>query len=100
MAVILNIETSAQMCSVALSEDGAVVYKLSEQEGMNHAKALAPFVDECIRYAEDRNMALDAVAVSIGPGSYTGLRIGLSTAKGICFAKNIPLTFALYFVFL
>ena len=75
------------MCSVALSEDGAVVYKLSEQEGMNHAKALAPFVDECIRYAEDRNMALDAVAVSIGPGSYTGLRIGLSTAKGICFAK-------------
>ncbi|MBQ2400270.1 MAG: tRNA (adenosine(37)-N6)-threonylcarbamoyltransferase complex dimerization subunit type 1 TsaB [Muribaculaceae bacterium] len=91
MAVILNIETSAQMCSVALSEDGAVVYKLSEQEGMNHAKALAPFVDECIRYAEDRNMALDAVAVSIGPGSYTGLRIGLSTAKGICFAKNIPL---------
>lgn len=91
MAVILNIETSAQMCSVALSDEGAVVFKLSEQEGMNHASALAPFVDECMGYLEEHKMSLDAVAVSIGPGSYTGLRIGLSIAKGICFAKQIPL---------
>ena len=91
MATILNIETSAQMCSVAISQDGAIIHRLSEQEGMNHAKALAPFVEDCMNYLSDHKIELDAVAVSMGPGSYTGLRIGLSTAKGICFAKNIPL---------
>lgn len=79
------------MCSVAISHEGAIIFKLSEQEGMNHARKLAPFVDQCIAYLDDKGLKLDAVAVSIGPGSYTGLRIGLSMAKGLCFGKNIPL---------
>lgn len=91
MAVILNIETSTDMCSVALTADGAVIHDLKEANGMNHAKLLAPFIDECMAKLKDKNLQLDAVAVSIGPGSYTGLRIGLSTAKGLCFGLNIPL---------
>lgn len=91
MAVILNIETSSAMCSVATSQDGAIIHRLSEQEGMNHATRLAPFIDESIAYIRDKGLKLDAVAVSIGPGSYTGLRIGLSAAKGLCFGLNIPL---------
>lgn len=91
MPVILNIETSSDMCSVALTEDGAVIHHLKESSGMNHAKLLAPFTDECISKMKEKNLKLDAVAVSIGPGSYTGLRIGLSTAKGLCFGMNVPL---------
>lgn len=91
MALILNIETSSKICSVALSEDGAVVYRLEDTEEMNHAATLAPFVERCMSEITRREKHLDAVAVSIGPGSYTGLRIGLSLAKGLAFGLDIPL---------
>ena len=91
MAVILNIETSGKICSVALSKDGMVEYQLEDHEGMKHAEVLAPFVEKCMEELKRREEKLDAVAVSIGPGSYTGLRIGLSLAKGIAFSLDIPL---------
>lgn len=91
MAVILNIETSGQICSVALSKDGAIEYQLENHEGMRHAEVLAPFVEKCMQELERKGESLDAVAVSIGPGSYTGLRIGLSMAKGLAFSRDIPL---------
>ena len=83
MAIILNIETSSKICSVALTKDGAVEYQLEDTEGMNHAVRLAPFVEKCLEELKRKDEKLDAVAVSIGPGSYTGLRIGLSLAKGM-----------------
>ena len=89
--LILNIETSGEICSVALTRSGAVDFERQSAEGMKHAELLAPFVDEAmaeIRRKEDR---LSAVAVSIGPGSYTGLRIGLSMAKGLAYGLDIPL---------
>lgn len=91
MATILNIETSGSICSVAISKDGQIEYQLEDTEGMKHAERLAPFVDKCMAELARREWTLDAVAVSMGPGSYTGLRIGLSMAKGICFGLNIPL---------
>ena len=91
MGLILNIETSGKVCSVAVARDGACIYKLEDRTGMKHAEVLAPFVDECVRYLKSENEKLDAVAVSIGPGSYTGLRIGLSMAKGIAFGLDIPM---------
>lgn len=91
MSVILNIETSGQSCSVAVCAEGEVLFEKIEEEGMNHAKLLAPFVQECMDFLTRRELLLEAVAVSIGPGSYTGLRIGLSLAKGLCFGKDIPL---------
>ncbi|MDE6683043.1 MAG: tRNA (adenosine(37)-N6)-threonylcarbamoyltransferase complex dimerization subunit type 1 TsaB, partial [Muribaculaceae bacterium] len=91
MATILNIETSGKICSVAISKDGAIEYQLEDHEGMRHAEVLAPFVEKCMQELERKGEALDAVAVSIGPGSYTGLRIGLSLAKGLAFSRSIPL---------
>ena len=91
MDIILNIETSSDMCSVAMTSGGGVLIEKREERGMNHAKVLAPFIEECMNYLANHDQKLSAVAVSIGPGSYTGLRIGLSTAKGICFGKDIPL---------
>lgn len=91
MSVILNIETSSRICSVAVTCDGAVEYQLEDTEGMKHAERLAPFVEKAMEEIRRREMHLDAVAVSIGPGSYTGLRIGLATAKGVCTGLNIPL---------
>lgn len=91
MAVILNIETSSRICSVALSSEGEVLYQLEDLEGQNHATRLAPFVSKCLDELARKELKLDAVAVSIGPGSYTGLRIGLSLAKGLCFGLGIPL---------
>lgn len=89
--MILNIETSSKKCSVALCEDGAIWFNLDSQEEMDHSLKLAPFVDRCMEELRARERHLDAVAVSMGPGSYTGLRIGLSLAKGLCFGMNLPL---------
>lgn len=89
--MILNIETSSKICSVALSEEGAVWYSRESDKEMDHSTKLAPFVEDCIRELEARGRKLEAVSVSIGPGSYTGLRIGLSLAKGLCFGRNLPL---------
>lgn len=91
MTTILNIETSAQSCSAAVCAEGEVLFEKKEAEGMNHARLLAPFVQECLDYLTRREQKLDAVGVSIGPGSYTGLRIGLSLAKGVCMGKDVPL---------
>lgn len=91
MAIILNIETSGKVCSVAITKDGGVEYQLEDHEGMRHAEVLAPFVDKCMDELRRKGEKLDAVAVSIGPGSYTGLRIGLSLAKGLAFSLDLPL---------
>ncbi len=91
MANIINIETSSKICSVALSKEGVVEYQLEDTGGMEHAIKLAPFVEKCMQELKRKGEMLDAVAVSLGPGSYTGLRIGLSMAKGLAFSLNIPL---------
>ena len=88
---ILSIETSTNVCSVAVQEEGHNIFVKEDAEGPNHAKILAPFVDEALRFTDNHAIPFDAVAVSIGPGSYTGLRIGLSTAKGVCYARQLPL---------
>ena len=91
MSVILNIETSSHICSVAVTTDGMIDFHIESEEPTQHAALLAGYVDRALDHLSRREMQLDAVAVSIGPGSYTGLRIGLSLAKGLCFAKDIPL---------
>lgn len=91
MAIILNIESSGPTCSVALTGDGELLLQQIDDNGMNHAKVMAPFIEKALSELKRRELKLDAVAVSIGPGSYTGLRIGLSMAKGLCFGDEIPL---------
>lgn len=91
MAVILNIETSTEVCSAALTAEGMVLCHNEDFQGRNHAALLSGFVKRCLDHAREHEMKLDAVAVSLGPGSYTGLRIGLSEAKGLAYALDIPL---------
>jgi tRNA threonylcarbamoyladenosine biosynthesis protein TsaB len=91
MALILNIETSTQVCSVCISKDGNVVAFRESHDQKSHAKLLTTFIDQGLKESNSTFDDLDAVAVSKGPGSYTGLRIGVSTAKGICYAKDLPL---------
>lgn len=91
MARILNIETSSAICSIAVTADGMVEYHVESEQDMEHARLLGRYVENALEDMTRREVALDAVAVSSGPGSYTGLRIGMSLAKGLCFAKDIPL---------
>lgn len=90
-SMILHIETSTNVCSVALSENGTCLFSKSNAEGMNHAALLSVFIAEALEVLKSTDKKLDAVAVSSGPGSYTGLRIGVSTAKGLCYGYGIPL---------
>ncbi|NGX83355.1 tRNA (adenosine(37)-N6)-threonylcarbamoyltransferase complex dimerization subunit type 1 TsaB [Aequorivita sp. KMM 9714] len=92
MAIILCIETATTNCSVALSIDGEVK-AIREENNLkySHAEKLHVFIDEVLNEANIEKSNLDAIAVSKGPGSYTGLRIGVSAAKGLCFALDIPL---------
>ena len=91
MAAILCIETSTEVCSVALSIDGNLVEEREDKNGKNHAQLLTGFVEEVMSAKKIRFSQLNAIAVSGGPGSYTGLRIGVSTAKGLCYAAGLPL---------
>ncbi len=91
MANILLIETSTRACSAALSHDFAIVCQRASLEGPNHASLLGVYVEEMMTYAREHDLTVDAVAVSSGPGSYTGLRIGVSEAKGLCFGLGKPL---------
>ena len=91
MGLILSIETATKICSVALSKDGEIVASKETEEGNSHSTQLAPFIKEIIENSVYDFKDLEAIAVSMGPGSYTGLRIGVSTAKGLCFGLNIPL---------
>ena len=89
--IILHIEASSGICSVALSQDGHVFFERVNREEMSHAKVLAPFVEEALQTADEQGAKINAVALSCGPGSYTSLRIASSTAKGVCYGRNIPL---------
>ena len=92
MSYILNIETATKNCSVSLSKDGkSIICKEIAEEGYSHAERLHVFIEEIIQGSEISFSDLSAIAVSQGPGSYTGLRIGVSAAKGLCFALDIPL---------
>ncbi len=92
MDYILNIETATKNCSVAVAKDGkTIVCKEIAEEGYSHAERLHVFIEEIIREAGIDFKDLVAIAVSQGPGSYTGLRIGVSAAKGLCYALGIPL---------
>ncbi len=91
MSCILHIETSTNVCSVAVSEDGQCIFSKEDFNGPNHAVVLGSFVDEALSFADSHAIPVDAVAVSSGPGSYTGLRIGVSMAKGICYGHGIKL---------
>ena len=92
MGLILNLETSSTNCSVSLSKDGeTLVLKEDNNKGYSHAEKLHVFIDAVIKEAGFSKNNLDAIAVSKGPGSYTGLRIGVSAAKGLCFALEVPL---------
>ena len=91
MSCILHIETSTNVCSVAVSNDGECIFNKEDFSGPNHAERLGEYVDEALSFADSHAIPVDAVAVSSGPGSYTGLRIGVSMAKGICYGRNIPL---------
>jgi len=88
--ILLHIETATDVCSVALSRGAEIIGLKEEAGGNNHAKNLLPFVDEVLKQSGVRMSEINGGAVSIGPGSYTGLRIGVSTAKGIAYTAGIP----------
>ncbi len=91
MALILHIETSTEVCSVALSKDGNLLFEKESSEGLNHSEYLTVFIEQLFHENNIAINTVDAVAVSKGPGSYTGLRIGVSVAKGLCYALDKPL---------
>ena len=92
MSIILNIETSSKNCSVSVSKNGQIIgLKEQSYDEYSHSKSLHVFINQIFKEIELSPQKLSAVAISEGPGSYTGLRIGVSAAKGICIALNIPL---------
>ena len=91
MSLILCIETGTDICSVGVARDGELISLRESDEGRDHAKKVGVFVDELLRETGISPDELDAVAVGMGPGSYTGLRIGVSFAKGLCYGLGIPL---------
>ncbi len=91
MSCILYIETSTNVCSVAVSENGGCIFHQEDHTGPNHAEKLGTYVDEALSFIDSHAIPLDAVAVSCGPGSYTGLRIGVSMGKGVCYGRNVKL---------
>lgn len=91
MACILHIETSTNVCSVAVNENGQCIFDQVERGSMSHAEKLGTMVDEALSFTDNHAIPFDAVAVSCGPGSYTGLRIGVSMAKGVCYGRDLKL---------
>ena len=88
---ILSIETSTSVCSAAICKDGSLIKQCINYEGSNHARLLPLYIEELLAYAREQGLTIEAVALSEGPGSYTGLRIGTATAKGLCYGLNVPL---------
>jgi tRNA threonylcarbamoyladenosine biosynthesis protein TsaB len=91
LSLILNIETSTTLCAVSLAKDGVVIESKEVNEGYAHAENLHVFIEEVLAKAKQTTKDMHAVAVGSGPGSYTGLRIGVSAAKGLAYALQIPL---------
>ena len=92
MTYILNLETATKNCSVSISQNGqTILCKEMAEAGYSHAEKLHVFIEECIKESNISFKDLSAIAVSQGPGSYTGLRIGVSAVKGLCFALDLPL---------
>ena len=92
MNYILHIDTTTKKCSVALAEDGELmVQKELLSEEFSHSEQLHPFIEEVLKESGLESSSLSAIAISKGPGSYTGLRIGVAAAKGLCFALDLPL---------
>jgi len=91
MATILNIETSTEVCSVNVSENGKLFFEKESLEGLKHSELLTVFIEQLFSENNLEMKDVDAVAVAKGPGSYTGLRIGVSVAKGLCYALDKPL---------
>jgi tRNA threonylcarbamoyladenosine biosynthesis protein TsaB len=91
MPCILNIETATTACSVVVAVGNEIVFEKENTEGLSHARLLGAFVSEALADIRAKGLRLDAISVSCGPGSYTGLRIGVSEAKGLCYGLEIPL---------
>jgi tRNA threonylcarbamoyladenosine biosynthesis protein TsaB len=92
MTHILHLETATKVCSVALSKDGSLLaLKELQEDGYSHGENLTTFIQDVLADGNIKNEDIDAISLASGPGSYTGLRIGAATAKGLCYALEIPL---------